>query len=69
MQKEKNHAHVSLCYTDRFGNIISLNKKLGTENIDLNPDGELGFIIDQFKVFLRSCEFSDESIDKIQWKI
>ena len=69
MDKERNHIHISFSYTDRFGNIMSLNKKLGTENIELNPDGEFGFLLDQFKIFLRSCEFNDESIDTIQWKI
>lgn len=69
MDYERSHVETRFSYRDKFGNYVNLNRTSGTESIDLNPGGEFGFIIDQFKVFLRSCEFSDESIDKIQWKI
>lgn len=65
MDKERDYVNLNFSYDDRFGNNITLNKTLGVENIDLNVNGEIGFIIDQFKIFLRSCEFNDDTINKL----
>ena len=69
MGEERDHVHIKFSYTDRFGHTTNLYKKSGVENVDENPANEFGFLLDQFKVFLHSCEFSDKTIDKIQWKI
>ena len=69
MGEERDHVHIKFSYTDRFGHTTNLYKKSGVENVDGNPANEFGFLLDQFKVFLHSCEFSDKTIDKIKWKI
>ena len=54
---------LSITYTDELGELTSLTR---TYNEDCYEDmGTAGWLLEQFKYFLKACGYANETVDKL----
>ena len=65
MEEDKDRMlKTSFSYTDEFGETTTLTKELTQ---DVLQDGEVDFLLGEFKFFLLSIGYTSNCVDKIQY--
>lgn len=62
--KEKEYIETHFKYTDEFGEITELRK---THTASVQDDDDTFFLMEEFKLFLSSCGYAQNWVDKVQY--